>query len=137
MLTPTHVLIPLIAVVVYIVVCVVKAEKRCGRCKGTPGRSRRYVVAGPVVKCRKCSGHKKHPRFGATFVHWFIWSAIVDPLRERRDRHDSGPRFSYAPAYRPAGLNAGQLRAAQRAERLLAFQARLQARTAHRAWQFA
>lgn len=141
MITTPHVVAAIIAAAVYVVVCVVKPHRKCSRCKDTPGRSKRFAgVAGPEVKCKRCGGRREHPRRFAGAVHWFIWAAIVDPLRERRDKRDSGQSFSYEPpTYSRAarGLDAGRLRAARRAERLLAFQARLQARTAPRAWQFA
>lgn len=142
MLTAGHVVVALIAAAVYLVVCIVKPHTKCWRCRKSPGRSPRYLgIAGPMVVCRKCHGHKKHPRRFSRSVHWFIWAAIVDPIRERRDNNrGSGQQFSYTPpSPRRAARShdAGRLRAARRAERLMAFQARLQARTAPRAWAFA
>lgn len=125
----------------YCLFCLVKPQRKCGRCGGTR-RSQRFAgVAGPTGKCRKCRGGGRHSRFGARAVHWFIWSAVVEPLRERREhRHsDAAPKFAEAP--RPSRssrqLAAARLRAQQRADRLLAFQARLRVRTAATSWQFA
>jgi hypothetical protein len=146
MITLPHLAALFIILLAYAVLCVLKPQRKCGRCKATPGRSQRFAgVAGKVGKCKRCNGHKKHPRRFAPLVHWFIWSAIVDPIR---DRH-SGQQFSYAPsspsprhaqrqAFAPPGANyAARLRAAQRADRLQRFQTRLQARTAPRSWAFA
>jgi hypothetical protein len=145
MITLPHLVALFVIGLAYCVLCLVKPMRKCQRCKTTPGRSARYAgVAGPVGKCRKCRGDKKHRRFAASLVHWFIWAAIVDPIREHRDNRGSGQQFSYAPprttyaASTPAGSHyAARLRAAQRADRLRAFQTRLQARTAPRSWAFA
>ena len=142
MITVSHLAAVFVAALVYCVVCVLKPHRRCSRCKGTPGRSKRYLgIAGPVGKCRRCNGRKKHPRRFAKWVHWVIWAGVVDPIRQRNHDRGSGQKFAEAPArrsYAPPGAHyAARLRAAQRADRLRQLQARLQARTAPRAWQFA
>jgi hypothetical protein len=139
MITGPHIIAVIVIAFIYALVCLVAPHKRCGRCKGKR-RSARYVVAGPQGKCRKCRGNGKHPRFGARGVHWFVWSAIVDPLRERReDRGEPRQQFTARPAapYGSPRHAAARQRAARRAERLIALQTRLQARAAPRAWQYA
>jgi hypothetical protein len=148
MITLPHLAALFIIMLAYAVLCVLKPQRKCGRCKATPGRSQRFAgVAGAVGKCKRCNGHKKHPRRFAPLVHWFLWNAVIDPWR---DRH-SGQQFSYTPAHArrdtssrtraafapPGDHYAARLRAAQRADRLQRFQARLQARTAPRSWAFA
>lgn len=145
MITLPHIAAVFVAALVYCVVCIVKPHRKCSRCKDTPGKSKRFLgIAGPSVQCRRCRGRRKHPRRGSGLVHWFIWSAIVDPLRERKHNRENGQQFSWTPprtayaASTPAGSHyAARLRAAQRADRLQRFQTRLQARTAPRSWAFA
>ena len=143
MITLPHIAAAFLVALVYAVICLVKPHRRCWRCRNTPGKSHKYLLgtAGPMVKCTKCGGRKKHPRRFSKQVHWFVWSAVIDPIRERRHDRGSGQRFAWAPAapgQTPLGAHyAARLRAAQRADRLRQFQARLSARTAPRAWSFA
>ncbi len=79
-----HILIGFGLVVGYCVLCLVRAGRRCGRCKGTR-RSKRYLgLWGPVGKCRKCRGHGRHKRLGATAVHRFMWAVVGERWMERR-----------------------------------------------------
>lgn len=72
-------------------VCLVKPYRRCGRCRGSPRRSRRYLGAwGPMGKCRRCRGQMRHQRLGARVVHRYFWLAVGEPLRERRRKRLEG-----------------------------------------------
>ena len=145
MITAPHILAAFVVVVGYGLFALVKPHKQCGRCKGT-GRSQRYLgVAGPQGKCAKCSGRRKHPRFGAGAVHWLVWSVVAEFRDHRDDRHEqqfagkgatAGSSFSAPPrqAREAAQFAAARLRAQQRADRLIAFQNRLSRAPA---WQFA
>jgi hypothetical protein len=83
-------LIALAALVAYCLLALVKPTRKCGRCKGAPRRSKRWLgLFGPMGKCRRCKGKRRHPRRGAQLVHRFAWLVISD-IRERRHERLKG-----------------------------------------------
>jgi len=80
-------------IAVYAVVALVKPYRKCGRCKGSPRRSRRWLgIWGPMGLCRRCKGQRRHQRRGARLIHSYFWIAIGNPVHERRMKRLEGQK---------------------------------------------
>lgn len=91
-MTVVHlILIAVCAAFAYGLLALLKPSRKCGRCKATPRRSKRYLgLVGPMGKCRRCNGKLRHHRRGARYVHRFAW-LVVNSIRERRlERPEEG-----------------------------------------------
>lgn len=84
-------LLALAALAAYSVLALVKPHRKCGRCKGSPRRSKRWLgLWGPMGLCRRCNGRLRHQRRGARLVHSWFWIAIGNPVSERRRKRLEG-----------------------------------------------
>lgn len=74
----------------YVLLALVKPSRKCGRCKDTPRRSRRWLgLVGPMGKCRRCRGKLRHHRRGARTIHRFAW-LVISEIRNRRHERPEG-----------------------------------------------
>jgi hypothetical protein len=68
-----------------IVVVTVSPTRKCRRCHGE--RVTRHRWTGKIIRCPRCDGRGRHPRFGAAVVHR-MRRAIRDELREQREQRE-------------------------------------------------
>lgn len=78
----THVLIALAMIAAYVVLLLVKPDRRCGRCGGWGARGKRRRR----LACTRCGGSGRRFRPGAPLVH--RGKALV--IRRARERLEGG-----------------------------------------------